>query len=282
MKNWFKFLALTVVPAVVMTGCGDMALGKRVQLKLDPEQQTANIEVEMGDGLEVSLAGDFPIANGVGALYFAQATREANAKIGVKVNVARLVSDKIDVISTLPSGAPLPAAVRGPLFMMPIQQDQNFDLNAVFSLTPELQVGAVVGMKVFSTRYVIPGVALCQNFRNSENRAFAAVCLYGPNQTTNKYGGIFLGGTFGEVLNRQLQADNESSDVEALVSTKSLRSARLMAVNFEPASKVYEMPAIDISSDDFAQDIHDPAQKLNGSAGIKTLRNVQKVLQVRR
>lgn len=277
MKQVLKMLMGIVVPTSFLIGCGSASIGKSVQVKLDPDQKTANLELEMGDGLEVSLAGSFPLANGVGELYFTQATRETNAKIGLRVLVSKLIDDKINIISALPSGAPLPAAILPPLFKVPVSKSQEFDLNAVFSLTPELQMGALIGMKVLSTNYMISGVALCQNFRNSENRAFAAACLYGPNPSSSQFGGIFLGGTFGDVIKSNLLAKMSPKDS---ISPRVMKMSAASEV-FE-ADESFDLPAIEESSSTFDQGIHDPEKKLAGSKGLKMHRNLEKIFRVRR
>ena len=146
----------------------------------------------------------------------------------------------------------------------------------MLSLTPELQLGANVGIKAFTTNYVVPGVALCQNFRNSANQAYAAVCLYGPNAATGRNGGIFLGGTFGEVIKSQMLTAQSSASPQAI---------RMMSFAAEPAFEVptsqLVMETKETKSEQFSITMHDPEKQLSGSKGLKTLRNVQKILAVR-
>ncbi len=274
--KWNQLSMLAFAPAIVLTGCGDAQLGKNVSLKLDAENQSANLEVEMMSGLEVSLAGEFPLADEWGHLYFVPATRESNSKIGIRVNVAKLVDDKINIVTTLPNGAPMPAALQPPLFVREVMKNGEFDAEALLSVVPELQIGMNVGIKAFSSKYVIPGVAICQNFRNSEQQAYAAVCLYGPNPLDGRHGGIFVGGTFGEVIKSEML----SSSVE------SRRAMRTLAFTAEPAfavsSDILINESKDESSEDFELAMHDPKDELKGKKGLKTLRNVQKILKVRR
>ncbi len=277
MKQFIKVVSMFVVPAALLTGCGSASIGKSVQVKLDPEQKTANLELEMSDGMEVSLAGNFPLANGLGELYFTQATRDSNAKIGLRVQVSKLVEDKVNVVSTLPSGAPFPAAILPPLFKAKVMKNDNFDLNAVFSLSPELQIGALVGMKVLSSNYVVTGVAICQNFRNTENKAFAAACLYGPNPSKGEFGGLFIGGTFGEVIKSSLLAKGT-----AKTSTASRVMKMSVASDIYEANSDMELPAMDISSNTSDEHVYDPAKKLAGSNGVKMYRNIEKIFRVRR
>ncbi|MBN8555545.1 MAG: hypothetical protein J0L93_08885 [Deltaproteobacteria bacterium] len=267
MKSTFKVLGAVFMPAVLLTGCGSLQLGDNVQLKLNPETQTANLEVEMSDGLQVSMTGDYPIANGKGRLYFVDATKTTNARIGVEVNLAAVAGSTMTdmgAITTLPNGSPLPVAMTPPLLTIPVLKNANFSLDAAFALSPDLQIASLIGIQQFSAKYVPAGIALCQNFRDSNNVAFAAVCIFGAS-ASGKTGGIFVGANFGEVLN-----------MDNLLASKS-SSAKLFA-----SSAPFTIQAKAISSSNFTSTMVDPKNLLKGSAVSKTISNVQKVLSVRR
>jgi hypothetical protein len=277
MKSIIQIISVFLMPALFLTGCGDLKIGDKVQLRLDPATQTANLEVEMSDGLQVSLNGDFPIADGKGRLYFVDATKTTNAKIGVEVNLAVLagstVIHDIGTISTLPNGAALPVAMTPPLMTIPVVHNANYNLDAAFTLTPDVQIAALIGIKQFSAKYVPAGVAVCQNFRNADNLAFAAVCLYGAS-ADGKSGGIFVGADMGPVL-----------DLNGIIPSNPQRnSVSLMASSapFTLDSRSLNFQARSTTSTKFDSSIVDPRRDLQGNKGIKAWNNVQKVLSVRR
>lgn len=214
MKSLLALSALVVAPAMLV-GCGSFQLGKDVSLTLDTDKQIAKVEIAMGDGLEVSLNGDFPVAGGKGRIYFVPATKTSTARIGFEANLLALAgSTMTDVgsISTLPSGANLPVAMTPPLLSVQVIKNQNFDVSAVFAVTPELQLGTVVGISQMNSKYIpTGGIAICQDFRNDAKVAFAAVCIYGPNGSRS--GGIFVGANFGDVLHDVI---NNSSSVSTM------------------------------------------------------------------
>jgi hypothetical protein len=281
MKSLAKVCGIVAMPVIasVMVGCGDSTnLGQNVQVILDPTAQTAKIEVELTNGLQVSAAGDYLIQQNWGRVYFVDATKTANSKIGVEVSMAKIIGQQLNfgLLSSLPNGAPLPVAVTAPLFAIPVMQNANFDIKAALSLTPELQLGAVVGIKAFNSKYVIPGIALCQNFRNANNEAYAAVCLYGPAADNSTNGGIFIGGTFGNVIPTHI------ASAVPTTTNLSMRSAMFaMAMPSSDTASELRLPAINMLSAQYFEEIHDPKNKMYTSEGLKSLKNVQKVLKVK-
>jgi hypothetical protein len=276
MKSAIRLLSLVTFPLLTMTGCGSLNLGQAVQVSLDPATQSAKLEVELSDGFQVNMAGQYLIEENWGRIYFVQPTKTTNAKIGVEVSVASIAGSSLNfsTISALPNGAPLPVAVSGPLFAIPVLHDANFDLKAAVSITPELQVGALVGIQAFSTKYVIPGVAVCQNFRNSAKVAFAAICIYGPSASGKDSGGIFLGGSFGQVIPSSiLNSSQPASGSVALASRSSV-----FALSAAPALSLNPM---NMSATAFDQVTFDPKKQMMTSQGQKSLNNVLKVLKVR-
>lgn len=265
-----------------MTGCGSTSItniGQNIQVSLDPLTQQAKLEVEMTSGLQVSMAaGNYLIQGNWGDVYFVDATKTTNSKIGIALNIATIVGEQLNfsVINALPNAAPLPIALTGPLFQIPVTHTSSMDVSAVLSLTPELQLGAMVGISQFSSQYVIQGVAVCQNFRDSSNVAYAAICLYGPSGTKN--GGIFIGGTLGNVIPANLIASSSAT----VPSSKAMTLQR-SAVFTMPLSSMADLnlPATNTSSAKFTQNIYDPKNQVYTSAGLRSYNNVQKVLKVR-
>lgn len=260
-------LPALALAAVLTTGCGDLSIGDRVQLNVDLQTQMAELSVEMSDGLQINMAnGSFPIANGAGELVFVPATQTANARIAVRANLAVLAAGQlgnIGAISTLPNGAPLPVALTPPLLKVPVLQNANFKANALFSIQPDVQIGASIGIAQMNSRYVPEGIAICQNFRNEQNFAFAAVCLYGPAQ--NEWGGIFVGANLGDLFHQNQQPAPSSS--------------QMLLARAAPMSSLATSSSW--SSDDYSFATHDPKNSLSGSRGVKTLRNVQKIFRAR-
>ena len=272
MKSIFLLPAL-LTAALVTSGCGSLSLGDKVQLNLDPETQMAQLSIEMSDGLQINmLDGSYPIADGRGRLIFTPASRTENARIGVEVDLAALAAGQlanIGTTSTLPNGSPLPVAINAPLLMIPVIKNNNFDVNALLSISPELQIGAAVGIAQMSSSYIPNGIAVCQNFRNAENVAFAAICLYGPS--TGKSGGVFVGANLGDVFDM-----NEAAPMVASSNSRALMVAsapqRLVLNSFNPVS---------ISSTTWSEQMYDPSKKLVGSNGQKVLRNAQRILKIK-
>lgn len=252
---------------LILVGCGGLSLGDRVELKINPADQSAQVSVEMSDGLEVGMSGEFPIAGGRGYLTLIPATKTENARIAIKVYMATLVGGQLDtgVVMTLPNGAPLPVSLTPPLLQVNVLNSNSFDLAALFSVTPELQVAGVIGIGQFSNQYVPEGIAVCQNFRNAEKLAFAAVCIYGPKGKKVK-GGLFVGGNFGEI--------GALNDIISPSVTRSLLAS----------SSVYplKLSELNIASDQWQESIHDPEHQLQGEKALKTVRNVQKVLKAKK
>ncbi len=264
-----KVLAFGVLSSMSLVACGDTPIADKVHLVLDPEQQIARLEVEMGDGLEVSINGEFPIADGYGRLIFVPATREQNAQIWVEVDLEAVISNQFGeygLISTLPNGANLPVAILPPLIAIPVSQSSSFDLTAGLSIAPEFQLAGIIGIKQFSSNYVPMGIAVCQNFRNAENIAFAAVCLYGPGNNTS--GGIFIGANFGDILN--LDSEPQQQQNRLMMSQSAVFSAPTQLAD-----------AVNVRSAKWESSVHDPRNDLRGSKGAKTYRNVMKVLRKR-
>lgn len=283
MKSFKRILGIVALPMVALSfvGCGDATnLGQNVQLILDPASQSAKLEVEMTNGLQVSAAGSYLIQNNWGHLYFVDATKTTNAKIGIEVSLAEILKHQLNfaLLNSLPNGAPLPVAVTPPVLGIPVVKNSNFDFKAVLSLTPELQLGALVGISAFSTKYVIPGVAICQNFRNSEKAAYAAVCIYGPSANSSESGGVFIGGTFGNVIPADMIASSTPIATNlAMRSSVFALSSKASESNFSGLN----LPAMNISSNQFEDSIHDPKKQVFTSQGAKSLKNVKNVLKVR-
>lgn len=269
-----EWAALSVV-SILSVGCGGVELGEQVKLKLDPLAQTAALEVEMSSGTELSLAGEFPLDEGRATLSFVPATRMENAKIRVNVDLSELTGgylSQLGSVATLPNGAPLPVAMTPPLVAARVIKNQGFEVDAVLAMVPELQVGALVGIDKMSNRYVPEGLSLCQNFRNQENKAIAAICVYGPGN--NRFGGVFVGANFGEVIR-----ERDSTDVEEV---QSLVAGRAFLMSTAPAASYQLDSALDFSSRDWTAQTHDPKKRLhNPSTARKTYNNLSKIFGVK-
>lgn len=293
MLTHFKAVSLSLTGALVLVGCGGDQLGDRVKLKLDAEKASA--EFELSDGLELSLAGEFPILEGKGAVVLTPATREANAKVSLEIDLATILDEELgglDVVTELPNGAPMPVAILPPLIKVPVVKQGSIAVDAAFSLMPELQVGALIHIDQFKTKYFPVGVAICQNFRNEDGVAFAAVCLFGPS-ADGKPGGVFVGATFGNVL--EILDPNEKADMPMANSVHpnsftALRASSLIAPDSELACMAMDIcpePRIvvkqdrDVVSDEWSEERHDPKKSLKGSNGIKALNNAKKILKIR-
>jgi len=277
MKSFVLGPAL-LVSGLVFTGCGSLSLGDQVQIQVDPQTQNARLTVEMSDGLQVNLLnGEYPLPEGKGKLIFVPATKTANARIGVEVNLAALAGGNLGIgaITTLPNGAPLPVAMTPPLLSVPVIKNGNFDVDALFSVTPEVQIGAAVGIKQLSNKYIPGGVSICQNFRNEEGLAFAAVCLYGPSE--NKTGGIFVGANFGDLLNIDQPAD--PVDGETPVSPAPLMARSMFSVASKSMPKL-SLDPVDMISSDWGHSMHDPSKSLTKNWQ-KTEKNVRTVLRAK-
>jgi hypothetical protein len=277
MKTVLMNIALVGGLAWMLTGCGDTSVGDRVGMSINPDDQTASFDIELSDGLEIAVSGEFPIADGAGSLSFVPATREQNAKIRVKVYLAALVGDELDNISavdSLPNGSPLPVAVLAPLLSIPVIEEGSVTADALFSVTPELQLGAMVGIEAFNSNNVPNGISICQNFRNDEKVAFAAICLYGPSGTER--GGIFVGGTFGDVLGGVIDSDDGEGNIL-------LASTALTTVNMNDDSDEVNLnlSAMNISSMMWSEQRHDPRRRLRGRRGSRAMKNVRRILSIR-
>ncbi len=263
--------------ALIFTGCGSLTLGDKVQVQVDPVTQNARLTVEMSDGLQVNLLnGEYPLPDGKGKLIFVPATKTSNARIGVEVSLASLAGGNMGIgsITTLPNGAPMPVAMTPPLLSVPVIKNGNYDVDALFSVTPEVQIGAAIGIKQLSNKYIPGGVSLCQNFRNEEGLAFAAVCLYGPSDA--KSGGIFVGANFGDLLNLDEGTDpvdgTEPDPVPAPMAARSLFSVKSM-----PQLNLNSMSVI---SSDWGHTIHDPSKSLSKNWQ-KAEKNVRAILKAK-
>ncbi len=149
---WSRFAAVGLLAAFV-TGCGDIKVGDRITLNLDPATQQAKAELEMSDNLEVSLSGSFPIDGGKGEVYFVPATKETPARIGIAINIDQLIDiPEFDQISELPSGNNLPVAMTPPLYKIRVLKNKDFQVDFAGALSPELQVSALVGIAKFSSK----------------------------------------------------------------------------------------------------------------------------------
>jgi hypothetical protein len=267
-----KFSAMAALSGALLVGCGDSKLGDQIEIILDPLTQTARVELDMADGLEVSMDGKFDIANGYGSIYLQRATKTENAKIVVELHVSQVIGDPLGglpILTQLPNGAPLPVSMTPPLFKVPVTKQGSFTLDALFALNPELQVGALVGISHFNSNVFPIGVSICQNFRNSDRIAFASVCLYGPGSQGS--GGIFVGGNFGDVLGLD-------DFIPELISSP--RHA-LMAVS--AADQVSSVQSdVQAKSRQWSEQRHDPRRRLSGSNGSRALRNAENILKVRR
>lgn len=263
--------------ALIFTGCGSLTLGDKVQVQVDPVTQNARLTVEMSDGLQVNLLnGEYPLPEGKGKLIFVPATKTSNARIGVEVSLASLAGGNMGLgsITTLPNGAPMPVAMTPPLLSVPVIKNGNYDVDALFSVTPEVQIGAAIGIKQLSNKYIPGGVSLCQNFRNEEGMAFAAVCLYGPSDA--KSGGIFVGANFGDLLNLDEGTDpvdgTEPDPVPAPMAARSLFSVKAM-----PQLNLNSMSMV---SSDWGHTIHDPSKSLSKNWQ-KAEKNVRAILKAK-
>ena len=269
-----------VLAASLLSACGGTSLSDQIRIVLDPDTQVASLQVDMSDGLEVALEGEFEIAEGYGSLSLVRATKESNAKINVSFDLAKLAKDQLGgygAVSSLPNNAPLPVALTPPLVKIPVVDKGQIQLDALASIVPELQVGAFVHIAQFKTQYFPQGVAICQNFRNSEGLAFAAVCIYGPGE--EKSGGIFVGGNCGDVLNLGVgQPDEPQSDELFAVSRSQMFAAASRDVSVNP---IESFVSKNVGSLFWDEQRFDPKNDLRGSRGYKAMRNAQKILRSR-
>lgn len=243
----FNHVLIALGMMVVATGCGNQGLTDSLNIFLDPDEQVARMEVQLGDGLEVQLDGEFPLADGYGRLFFEPATRVENSRIIVELDVGRIVQDQIDldgygVITGLPNGASLPVSMTPPLIGVPVTQGGSVNVTAAIGIYPELQIGAVIDVAELRAGNFPEGVSICQNFRNEDNYAFASACLYGPSN--GRSGGIFIGGNFGDVLGDLLDAPAEQpAELLALRSSglaMALASSSVAALQMAPVRYVSE------------------------------------------
>lgn len=290
MLNKLYAMAVIGVTGFTMTACGGDSLGDRADLQIDPSTGEAVFEIEMSDGLEVALAGEFDIGgDGYGSIEFVPATRSSNAAIAIKIDLLQIVEDQVDIgdlgaglVNSLPNDAPLPVAMSGPLASIPVIQNGSVQVDAVVGLIPELQMGAMVYIDQFQSRYFPRGVSICQNFRNSENVAFAAVCLFGPGDSTS--GGIFIGGNFGQVLDFELPVlpQPEEPELLAMSSFSSLSALRSSSSSRAAKSSAAKPQMVMVAGADelsylWTEQRHDPRRKLKR----KHLRTAKKILRAR-
>ncbi|PIR21768.1 MAG: hypothetical protein COV44_11455 [Deltaproteobacteria bacterium CG11_big_fil_rev_8_21_14_0_20_45_16] len=281
MKNQILgILSSVTLAAFALTGCGGGSLGDKVGISLDPLTQVASLSVEMSDGLEVNLDGSFEIAEGYGSLHFQPATKTENAKIVIDLNLQAVLAGQLGqygLVTTMPNGAPLPVAMTPPLIKIPVLQSGGITLDALAAITPELQLGAFVGISQFKSQYIPMGVSVCQNFRNEENYAFAAICIYGPSG--NLPGGIFLGGNFGEVLD----LDGIIQSSPEMLALQSSPTA-LMAVSMQSQLMASQAVSTEVAQDSkvWTKEQYDPQSRLsNRRTELKVARNVAKILRTR-
>lgn len=269
-------LSLSLVAGIFLSGCGNSSLADRMNISLDPEDQVARVEVDMSDGLEIQLDGDFDIADGYGTLHFEPATRQENAKIVVEFDLAKVVDDQLGgygVVTKLPNGTDLPVSMSPPLFGIPVIQNGGIQVTALAAIIPELQVGAFIDIEAFNSRNFPVGVTICQNFRNSDNYAYASACLYGP--ANGRSGGIFIGGNFGDVLD--LEDVPAPSPLLAFNQTGlSLRSSAVVA-----SASQLKLSSVSEESELWTESRIDSKKQLRGSKGRKALRNVKRILRAR-
>lgn len=277
MTRVVQTLCLSLFGAMALTGCGN-SLADRMDLLLDPDNNFAKVEVEMSDGLEVRLDGSFDIANGYGNLTFEPATRRDNAKIVLEFDLLRVAEDQLgttQLVTELPNNAgPLPVAMTPPLIGIDVMENRDFDVDALVSVVPELQAGALVGIDKFRSRYIPQGASICQNFRNSDGLAVAALCVYGPGDES---GGIFIGGNFGDVFN----LDESPSDDSNLMAMSSFTALNRSTIDEQLTIKDH-VRSFAVSSYSWDEERHDPRRKLRGSKGKRAMDNVKKILRVRR
>lgn len=270
MVRKFQYCGLLVLGAL-LTGCGGTSLGDQISIFLDPHEQTATVEVKMSDGLEVHLDGEFPIANGYGLLSFVPATKKENARIRIEFDLNQIVNDQLggyQVMSRLPNDAPFPVAMTPPLVRIPVVDKGSVTASALAAVVPELQVGALIGIAQFKTQYFPQGVAICQNFRNQQGYAYAAICLYGPS--ARESGGIFLGGNFGEVF-----------DSQELLATSSANRTLMAVQRSQSINPLDQLKRIHVNSWSWDEQRYDPRRDLSGSKGQKALDNAKKILKAR-
>lgn len=269
-------LGLFVMGIAFLTGCGN-SLSDQAKIFLDQETGKARLEVEMSDGLEVDLNGEFPLANGYGSLFFEPATRTSNAKIVVELDVVQMALDQANLdqfglISELPNGTSLPVSMTPPLIGIPVTKSGKIQVTAALALVPELQLAAIVAIQDLNTNKFPVGVRICQNFRNDSGYAFASACVYGP--ANGQPGGIFIGGNFGEVLN--LDQILPSSTPVARSSTMALSAALDYSSYAQPSVEI--MSSVSEGSYAWTEERYDPRKKLSGSSGYKAMKNLKKVL----
>jgi hypothetical protein len=221
-----QMLGLGLITATLLQGCGGASLGDNFKLNLDPATGTARVEVTMSDGLEIALAGNFPVDE-YGRISFVPGSRTERAKIVFEYDLERLLAGQLGgygTVTKLPNEAPLSTPMMPPLVKIPVIQQGSITVDAVLGLIPELQVGAIIGISQFRTQYFPPGVAISQVFRNKDGVAFAVVTLYGPG-LNNVPGGVFVGANFGEILDLDNLNPNSIQSLMAASSNRAMMSS---------------------------------------------------------
>ncbi len=275
-----QMVGLSLLTATLLQGCGGASFGDRFNISLDPNEGVARVEVTMSDGLEVSLAGEFPVDQ-YGSISFIPGTRTERAKIVFEYSLEHLIAGQLGgfgAVTQLPNGAPLPTPMMGPLVKIPVLPNGSIKVDAVLGLVPELQLGAIISIAQFRTQYFPPGIAISQTFRNQEGIAFAAISLYGPGVNNSVSGGVFVGANFGEVLDLNNLNPNSVNALMA-ASTNRAMMASVRTVNMISADDFEEVSE---DSEEWSEERHDPQGKLRNSRTAYTaLQNARAILRKR-
>lgn len=269
-RNWISGLSMMGF-VTLLSGCGGSSIADSVHLVLD-DDLTAKFQVEMSNGLEVHMDGGYDFLEGYGSVEFIPATQYENALISMELDLEKLAQDELDgygTVSSLPNNAPFPVATVPPLVQIPVVEEGSVEVDALVSAIPDLQLGAFIKIDEFRSSQFPEGVAICQNFRNDDNYAFAAACLYGP--LGNQAGGIYIGGNFGEVI------DWENEGLFAQQSNTGLQSSTAL-MNQQRSLDRLEEVSTNEKAWRWREERYDPRRDLRGIKGYRALQRARSIL----
>ena len=211
--KFFILGALTFAMLAFLPGfsCKQASVIDGVAFKIDPNVQTAKVQLNFSSEVESDLGGTFDVKSGdrdYGTLEVEPSTSESPFNVGFRLNL-EIVNDpafnklvQLNPVLDLPSGQPIPIPNLNRAFAqvkMVNEINPNFDIYAYIDAANNGRewVGVAMTLKFLNNKYFPAGLSVSKQFlKDSAGRARAVGAVFGPKVDNNgnlvKAGGIAL------------------------------------------------------------------------------------------
>jgi hypothetical protein len=177
--------ALTLCFVFAFTGCEMPQLISGVSFNVEPNIETAKVQLNFGKDVHSDLSGSYPIKT-YGMIEIDPWTPTTLFSVGFRANLD-IVNDqdyvRLTPVSTLPAGQPLPITVNRAMAQVKMVNEinKNFDVYTYVDVVGKEWVGVAMTFKVISANFFPAGLSISQEFlKGTDGYSRAVATVFGP------------------------------------------------------------------------------------------------------